>query len=254
MDREQLNNLSKKFKDKTNEELLDIVYLHSDEYISEVINLAKKELINRDIDENSEKGKTIISSFISNSISIPDEAPPEQDQEELETELEIDEDKYKKLIRDYELNENLPLGVVSGIGASIFSAFIWAFVTVVTEYQIGFMAIGVGFFVGYSIRYFGKGINNIFGVIGGILSFFGCILGNILSICAFISIEESISFWYVLSKLDLSITLGILISTFNVMDLLFYSIAIYEGYKFSFRKITEQELLSISNPVEINKP
>ena len=76
MDREQLNNLSKEFKDKTNEELLEIVYLHSDEYITEVINLAKKELFNRDIDENSEKGKAIISSFIRNATSEPRQEVP----------------------------------------------------------------------------------------------------------------------------------------------------------------------------------
>jgi hypothetical protein len=31
--------------------------------------------------------------------------------------------------------------------------------------------------------------------------------------------------------------------TFTVMDILFYALAIYAGYKFSFRKITPEQLL-----------
>ena len=33
----------------------------------------------------------------------------------------------------------------------------------------------------------------------------------------------------------------VLTATFQVMDLLFYALAVYEGYRFSFRRITEAE-------------
>jgi hypothetical protein len=36
----------------------------------------------------------------------------------------------------------------------------------------------------------------------------------------------------------------VMMDAFSPMDLLFYGIAIYEGYKFSFRQITEEELLT----------
>jgi hypothetical protein len=32
--------------------------------------------------------------------------------------------------------------------------------------------------------------------------------------------------------------------SFSPMELLFYGIAIYEGYNFSFRKITEEEIIA----------
>jgi hypothetical protein len=35
-------------------------------------------------------------------------------------------------------------------------------------------------------------------------------------------------------------------ATFSVMDLLFYGIAIYEGYRFAFRKIRPEELQGLS--------
>ena len=42
--------------------------------------------------------------------------------------------------------------------------------------------------------------------------------------------------------------MGLLIETFDFMDLLFYGIAIYEGYRFSFRNMTEEERASIIKP------
>jgi len=42
-------------------------------------------------------------------------------------------------------NQNLSLGVGGGIAAAVVGAIIWAIITVVTGYQIGWMAVGVGF-------------------------------------------------------------------------------------------------------------
>src|SRR5438270_13589107 len=77
--------------------------------------------------------------------------------------------------------QNLPIGLLAGIFAALIGAIAWAIVTVTTEYQIGYMAIAVGFIVGYAVR-LGKGLDKIFGISGAILALFGCILGNIFSI------------------------------------------------------------------------
>jgi hypothetical protein len=34
-------------------------------------------------------------------------------------------------------------------------------------------------------------------------------------------------------------------ATFSPMDLLFYGIAIYEGYKFSFRQLTDEDMARV---------
>jgi hypothetical protein len=49
----------------------------------------------------------------------------------------------------------------------------------------------------------------------------------------------------ILANLDLVAAGQVLLETFQPMDLLFYGIAIYEGYKFSFRQLTEQELAAL---------
>ena len=43
-----------------------------------------------------------------------------------------------------------------------------------------------------------------------------------------------------------------MVETFHPMDLLFYGIAIYEGYRFSFRELLEDEIESIIKQDDVN--
>lgn len=108
------------------------------------------------------------------------------------------------------------------------------------------MAIGVGFIVGYAVRIFGKGIGKILGVVGAVLSLVGCLLGNFFTIVGFYAKEERLNIIQTLINFDYSYLGSVLIETGTPMDLLFYGIAIYEGYKFSFKKITEEELIPLT--------
>ncbi len=138
--------------------------------------------------------------------------------------------------------QNFGLGLLSGSLGAIIGAALWAVTTVFTGWQIGFMAIGVGFLVGYAIRTFGRGVDTLFGIAGGILSLLGCLLGNLLSVCGFISIQEDRPFFSILAQLDLSLVVDLVIKTFSPMDLLFYGIAVYEGYRLSFRQMSDADL------------
>src|SRR5688572_28318618 len=86
----------------------------------------------------------------------------------------IDPVKYERRIRELHMQQSMPMALVSGFLASLIAAFIWALITYITHYQIGFMAIGVAFLVGYAVRYFGKGMTPAFGVVGAVFSLFGC--------------------------------------------------------------------------------
>ena len=137
--------------------------------------------------------------------------------------------------------QNLVNGLVAGLVSSLVGAGIWAGVTIVTEYQIGWIAIGIGFVVGYSVRVAGKGIDQVYGIAGALLSLAGCALGNVFTITYYISLGEGISFMEILPQLNPAIVIEMLTSTFEIMDVLFYGIAVYFGYKYSFRQITAEE-------------
>ena len=142
--------------------------------------------------------------------------------------------------------QNLVLAALAGGVAALLGACIWAAVTVTTNYQIGWMAVGVGFLVGYAVRSFGKGIDKSFGIAGAGWSLAGCAAGNLLTIVGTISNQQNIPIVNILEKLDLEIVASLMQATFNPMDLLFYGIAVYEGYRFSFRQVSQADLTKIS--------
>ncbi|MGD9505397.1 MAG: hypothetical protein AB7W37_10815 [Syntrophobacteraceae bacterium] len=131
---------------------------------------------------------------------------------------------------------NLPLGIITGVLAAVIGAVIWALVTVTINYQIGWMALGVGFLVAYAMRLFGGGSNPSFGAIGAVIALMGCIGGNILTIVLLVANHENIGVMTVLARLSPQVVMGILRETFQPMDFLFYAIAMYEAYKFSMTR------------------
>jgi hypothetical protein len=158
----------------------------------------------------------------------------------------LTEEKILQYRERLKLEQNLPLGIAGGAGAAIVGAAVWALVTVGTGYQIGWMAVGVGFLVGYSIRFFGKGLDNVFGIIGGAFALVGCLLGNFFSLVGFAAKSENIDVISILFSIDYSLVPDIMIEAFSPMDLLFYGIAVYEGYRFSIRQITQEEVIENS--------
>jgi hypothetical protein len=142
--------------------------------------------------------------------------------------------------------QSLLAGLAAGGVAALVGAVIWAVVTNVTGYQIGWMAIGVGFVVGYATRIAGKGIDQSFGIVGAVLALLGCVLGNALAVLGIVASQENMSYSELWSRIDLPIVGGLMATTFSPIDLLFYGIAIYEGYKLSFRQVTHDELKAAS--------
>jgi len=131
--------------------------------------------------------------------------------------------------------QNFNLAIPAGIGAAVLGAVVWAVVTVVTEMQLGLMAIAVGYLVGRAIRAVGHGVEPKFGYLGAACALMGCLAGDVLSDIGFYAKARHIGFGEALGNLDMAL-LTKLVETFaQPMDLLFYGIAIYEGYKFSFK-------------------
>ena len=142
--------------------------------------------------------------------------------------------------------QNLTGGLLAGLAASLVGAAVWAVVTDATGYQIGWMAVGIGFVVGMAVRTLGKGIDKTFGVLGAALALFGCVAGNLLAVVGIVAQQQGEPFMSVLGRLDVSLIVRLMEVSFSPMDLLFYGIAVYEGYKLSFRRITPGEVTTLA--------
>lgn len=154
----------------------------------------------------------------------------------------ISEQQAQMAFETFQSEQNLVMGTLAGLIAAVAGAGVWAAVTVMTEYQIGWMAVGIGLLVGFAVRYTGKGINQSFGIVAAAMSLVGCVLGNILTISYFVALNQEMAFTDVLTQLDYPIIVEMLTTTFEIIDLLFYGLAVYVGYKYAFRQITEEDL------------
>lgn len=124
-------------------------------------------------------------------------------------------------------------GALAGVVAAAVGAAAWAAITAVTGIQIGFMALGVGALIGWAIRYIGKGSGIAFQVTGGLLAGLGCVLGNLLAACTLLADQVQVSVLRVLQTLDPQLALDLMASTFAPVDLLFYGLGVWEGWKLS---------------------
>ena len=136
------------------------------------------------------------------------------------------------VIDQLDTESNLLMGLIGGGLAMLVGAAIWGAVTYFTEYQIGWMAIGVGFLVGIAVKFFGKGRTPVFGISSAVLALIGCALGNLMFYSGIIAREEGASFLEVF--FFFLVTPAALVELFTLafefMDILFYVLAAWVGF------------------------
>ena len=124
---------------------------------------------------------------------------------------------------------NYGMAAVAGAVAAAAGAGVWYGIVVATDTMLGIVAIGVGFLVGKAV-WFGAGKRGAAGlqIIGAVLALGAIIAGDYLSINHWVrQADESFTGW---------LGLGEFIEMYKAfiadgpMTLLFYGIAIYEGY------------------------
>lgn len=118
---------------------------------------------------------------------------------------------------------SLPRAAVAGLVAAAISAGIWAGITIATNYQIGWMAIGVGFLCGVAVRAVGKGQAVPFRVVGAGSALLGIVLGNAYTIVHIVG-KEGVA----IGILD---AVPFVFESAGPIDYLFYAIGVWQGWK-----------------------
>lgn len=129
--------------------------------------------------------------------------------------------------------ENLLFGAIAGVVGMLAGTAIWVGITVATNYQIGYMAVGVGLLVGLAMRFAGRGYSPTFAGVGAVLSLLGCALGNLFTGCVLVAREFETTFGAVVTSLDVEMATGIMQAMFSPMDILFYALGAWAGWKYS---------------------
>jgi hypothetical protein len=139
----------------------------------------------------------------------------------------------RKPVGAVDVAENLPLGFMAGLVAAAVGAGLWALITVLAGVQIGWMAVGVGFLVGWAVRVAGKGSHRAFGIVGAFLALGGCATGNLLAIIMIAARQYNVPPLDVVRRLTPDVLYSLMGASFRPMHALFYFVAILEGYRFS---------------------
>jgi len=167
----------------------------------------------------------------------PDLMEPEKKKSVHTPKIEISNDMVDQKIAQLKFEQNSPFAILTGTLAMLIGSIIWAVVTALTKYQIAWMAVGVGFLVGIAIRHFGKAVDTHFGVLGAILALGGCLLGKLFTIVIMVANQYDVTIIAVLKILNMETIMTAMKESFQAIDLLFYGLAVYYGFKQSFEEI-----------------
>jgi hypothetical protein len=140
--------------------------------------------------------------------------------------------------------QSLLRGGVAGAVAAAIGGGVWAGIALVSHYELGYLAIGIGFIVGAAVRYFGAARSPIFGGLSAILSLGGLLTGKILIMLGFFiqgAIREGSSFGEALDALPWESLPLFFQASFAPMDLLFYGLALWCGWKYGWRPVSIEE-------------
>jgi len=132
---------------------------------------------------------------------------------------------------------DLVAGTVAALVGAVLGAAAWAFLVSVTDYKIGFAAVGVGALTGYLAGRSGGGSPRL-PVVAAVIGLLGCILGDLLADAHQVSLavaEEggSVSMLTVFKDMVLHPDVGweIYQAGFAALDVLFYAFAAQAAYQ-----------------------
>jgi len=148
-------------------------------------------------------------------------------------------DESVDALRQY---QDFSSAIIGGLLLTLIGAVLWASISMMTGYQIGYMAIGIGFIVGFGVRYFGAGVDPKFGILAAVFSVVSCLMGNVLSQIAFWADSQGMTYLQALGIFDYAFLPDLIVETFSPIDILFYGIAVGAAYKYAFRMVSPEEL------------
>jgi len=143
--------------------------------------------------------------------------------------------------------QNLRLGVIGGVVGALLGCILWALVTVITKHEYTALAWPVGIMAGFGVRFLGRGVDKVFGVVGMLFAIVGVALGKVVAIVALAMIQNGFPIGQVMSAMSLNMVVTILKESFRFFDLIVYAVAIYFGYRTAMLQFLVEDLVKLKN-------
>lgn len=148
--------------------------------------------------------------------------------------VSLKQSEYEEMVEKLNSESRTGLGIIFGLLLGVIGAILWAVVVKVTGYNIGIVAIGVGYLVSEGFVRTGRGTKKSIGIIAGVIALISIFLGEMLTMIVLIaeywdmSILEAVQNMYI-SKLPM-----LVIESTEPISIVFYLIAVRYAYQRSF--------------------
>lgn len=136
-------------------------------------------------------------------------------------------------------------GLAAAVTATIAGALGWGAISVATGYMIGWVAIGLGVLVGYGMQVFGKGLTAKYSAASALLAVIGCLSGNLAAAVMFEIKNYGASVEEIFAGLTIDDIIAFYTETLEIMDLVFWALALGAAWSFAQRKLTPEEALAM---------
>lgn len=146
----------------------------------------------------------------------------------------ISQSEYDDMLDSINNDSNLVLGIVYGLLLGIVGAVIWAIVVKFTGYNMGIVAILVGWLVSEGFVLAGRSTSNLIGLIAGGIALQSIFLGEALSMIVIVAEYWNVPILEAVQNMYLTKLPQLIIESSNIYNLIFYFIAVRYAYRRSF--------------------
>ncbi len=179
--------------------------------------------------------------------TVEDKIQPGEEEERLTPGPEVLEGMsglVKDKLRRY---QDFKAALIGGVLAALISALFWAVLDVGFGVPLLIQFLTKGMIIGQTVRYFGAGIDQKFGMLGGVLTLVSCTLGIFFTEIGLIARELNVGLLEVIKSFDYSHLPSLADDTINLTNLLLAGVSVYMGYFLSFRGFSSRELSKINS-------
>lgn len=141
--------------------------------------------------------------------------------------------------------QSFGLALAAGGLAALAGSLAWTAFAVFGGQKVGYIALGIGFLVGWVVRRTGRGTSWIFGAAAALLTLASCALGMVLSFAVRVTLAEgaelSLSTLEQLLRVLLSLSLeDALRASVNPVDGVFTLIATYQAFQLGYTRSKDE--------------
>ena len=140
--------------------------------------------------------------------------------------------------------QNFAGAVLFGAIATILSAWVYGLFGA-TGATIGFVAMGIGFVVGFTVQYVGRGIDTRFTLLASAYAVIGCLGGNLFALVGRAARASGVSSFELLRSMPPGELVNRTIADLQFVDLVFWLLAIWAAAYWANRPLTREQRLSV---------